>query len=199
MKKTFISLIAFAILTLSTSCSITRNSKKNESTQGINSYVEVSTSNIADSLYMQSARINKLMQEQSSIKLIIETMREHINTLENTNIQEKEYYESGAIKSERTVETNKQVTQERETIKSLQEQLNTLTLRLDSTSNALKELQNMINIVETQQKSSFIQDIKSDTQLKSSDPLWKGLSIICVALLVLFFVYLLLKKYHILK
>jgi len=125
---------------------------------------------------------------------MIETMREHINTIENTNVQEREYYESGAIKSERTTETNKQVTQERETIRSLQEQLNTITLRLDSTSNELTQVQQRLNSVETQLNSTFIQDVKSETQLKSSDTLWKMLSIICVALLVLSLVYFWVRK-----
>lgn len=194
MKKKHLLWIVFAVLTLFTSCSITRNSKKSEKTQELSSYVGVSTGSISDSLSIQASRIERLIQEQNIFRSMIETMREHINTLENTNIQEREYYESGALKSERNVETNKQVTQERETIRSLQEQLNIMTLRLDSTSNELTEVQKKINLVETQLNRTFIQDVKNDTQLKSSDTLWKLLSIICVALIVLVFVYFLIRK-----
>ena len=128
------------ILLILSSCSVTRNVQKDESTLQTATSETNNVSVLFDSLSLQSARINRLTTEYNSVKNMLEITRERMLILEVTNIQEKEYYESGALRSERITDNNRQTKSDKETVNNSEERINFLEVKFDSVCSEFNEL-----------------------------------------------------------
>ena len=135
---------------------ISENSKVN--TEILNTYKDFSISSFNDSLNLQRAYIGKLITEQNYLQQKINVLNERIKTLETTNIQEREYYETGVLKYERLTDNKKQTTHNYEQIENINIQKQYLEQRYDSLNLCFTELNNKYVIL----KNEFDEKIKQE-------------------------------------
>ena len=189
-------LIICMIICLMTSCSAKRNLKRDEkSLQTISSEGNESREK-SDSLSLLLSELEEQTRKLNVAILMSNIMKEHLAIIEATNIQEKEYYESGALKSERTVDNNKQTALDRETVKNLEGQINILEAKFNSVNVVLNGLRKEYSEFQNKFDSLKETSLKEENKLSGwqNFQVWLGRIALGTALIALVIFIIRLKK-----